>query len=591
MTVVECMEKNKSNNINNIKNQKYSQIRPINDKNKENNEKLGKITLTTYQIKNNYNLNCVNKLLGGFLKNINQSPIPNLFYHFYTDFSYLYLSYLLRYNRGLHLENSLNNILLVSDTIPKKRKLIQSISNINKLNDKKNDIINVCSMTDLFIQEYLKKILNFLYPLTYNSIRTYFCNEYFESTICNHFKIPSLDNTKMNTDMTYLVLVYLIIFTFKNKDSDITLTDSRVNNFFNGADNPFFTLLENLFTEFNFNEKYKGSTLDINDQKNFIRGRIFSIYSYMYPPAKINGNLPRIVDTVDANRGTIEDYNTNPSIIIWDQVYFFANANDAGNRTWILSRVYGNYNDNNRLKMNWKLDVLPDGRFYNIKPYVVGEPLDGYTPYTFCYDGTNDRWGWYSSVTNEGVPEGQELSIQTDEGTYFYRYNNYWGWFDINNKKIPQEPRYKNMSRSLNRDRELEPSGNTFLYLQPKYRYIPQKFRMLFILATIVEFLKSGNELNENTQIRSFRRNLFYRDNGYQGRDTGLLTNAGYQLNTPISNANLTQNFPLVSKYMEIIGNYINNIIPTNYDIITKNIINYVREISNQINDYPMQTQ
>ena len=169
---------------------------------------------------------------------------------------------------------------------------------------------------------------------------------------------------------------------------------------------------------------------------------------------------------------------------------------------------------------------------------------------------------------------------------------------DINNKKIPQEPRYKNMRGPLNPDRKLEPSGNTFLYLQPKYRYIPQKFRMLFILATIVEFLKSGNELSENTNIQSFRRNLFYRNNNYQGTNEGLLRDqAGAPLggggvaDTPISNDNLNQNFPLVSKYKEIIGNYINNNNLSNYDNITKNIINYVREISNQINDYPMQTQ
>lgn len=571
---------------------KYDSMKPIQQTN--NTIKAVKI------IKRNFNnSSCINKLLGGFLDNISQSPLQYLFYHFYTYFSYLYISYILRYNKGLDVEHDLSDILLSSFTIEDKKLKIQRNEKIQKLNSNdRTKIIEVACMKDILIQENLKKILSYLDFPTYYLIYKYFCNQNFKTTICNHFSIPSLETKQTDTNITYLVLAYLIIFTFKYKDEDFNLQTSSP--LFNDRANPLFNKIEALFIEYKFYEAYPGTPIGLDDQKIKIMAEISTIFYYMFPPAKINGEdnfifkgTPTFIISgpegggINVNRiqrGEIIDFTGNvvdrPKFIDNERrrYYYFAvklNRNRWFTNFWFISQAR-NYNENSRFRMYFKFTQMDGGYFYEVvdcPPNVppVNRP-PGYTQYTFAYDRNTHEWGWYTAVHDNGVPNGERLYVEIESEKYYYKYHNNWGWFSENNTRLPENGNfvYRVDPAHKNRSIRLQPSGETNLILQPRYIPIPKEYRSLLIFAAILEFVKDEKTINPRLYLESFQYNNFFGNTNF------------------VTDNDIEQYFPLLHIYKKIVNSCINGPIPLEFSPITKEVIKFINKDSDIIHNYSL---
>lgn len=564
-------------------------------------------------IKKNYNLNCVNTLLGGFLENISQSPVQYLFYHFYTYFSYLYISYLVRYNKGItDLENDLSEILLSSLTIEEKKYKLQNNPKVKKLGDIKERIIKVACMQDGDIQENLKQILSYLDFMTYTAIRNYFCNDYFRNSICNHFQIPKLDKTN-GKNLTYLVLSYLIIFTFKNKDEEFNLGDTCVDFRTDAGNATLKPKIDELFTEYKFDAASIecGALVDLDLQKYRIIEQISAIFYYKFPPAKIEGETNFIGTGTGAGNFTVmnpNQYNIPAANNVAGQIFdfsanrpryrdsrnrefFYFASLDAGHLDlWYLSlgRNYATVTD--RLRMYFKFCTTESGYYYQVLDCIptpaahgvaaadCGDPGNGYTQYTLAYNRNDHEWGWYTAVGNDGTPTGDRLSVEIENVIYYYKYYNSWGWYSLDNTRLDENGNfmYRQDPDNTPRNIKLEPSGVNNLILQPRYITIPKQFRSLLIFATIIEFLKNKKEINSTVdpgRVRSFRYNRFFQTNGHVNiRD----------------NNEIRDNFPLIDIYTKIVNNCINDPIPQDYDDITKNILKFIRENNNIIHNYSL---
>ena len=619
----QCMA---ADSILNGENNKYDSITPVNQTNKT--------IIKVKKIQNSYHSSCINKLLGGFLENISQSPLQYLFYHFYTYFSYLYISYLLRYNKGLDVEHDLSDILLSSFTIEDKKFKIQRNDKIQKLNlNRRTKIIDVACMKDILIQENLKKILSYLDPITYNFIYKYFCNENFKTTICDHFSIPNVDRPKPDTDITYLVLAYLIIFTFKYKDEDFNLQTSCP--LFNNRANPLFDKIDGLFLDYKFYEAYPGPPRTPNDpqvslnlQKIKIMEEISTIFYYMFPPAKINGEddfiKKRADDFIisgpdganlrvnDIQRGQIIDFTGNevdrPKFIDNERrTYFYFAAQVTGRNTtggniwtsgyWYISQSRINDPDD-RFRMYFKFTQMDGGYFYEVvdcppvnpppgNPPPVNPPPGnpppvntppGYRQYTFAYDRNTHEWGWYTVVGHNGVPNGERLNVEIDSIKYYYKYHNNWGWFSEDNTRLPEngnfmyrvDPAYRN--RSI----RLQPSGETNLILQPRYIPIPKEYRSLLIFAAILEFVKDEKIINPIGHLQSFQYNYFFSN-----------INPNFNDHPDTDNV-IEQIFPLLHIYKKIVSSCINGPIPLEFSPITKEVIKFINKDSDIIHNYSL---
>ena len=593
----QCMEKSNSNSDSN-----YDSITPVNQTNKT--------IIKVKKIQNGYHSSCIHKLLGGFLENISQSPLQYLFYHFYTYFSYLYILYLLRYNKGLDVELDLSDILLSSFTIEDKKLKIQRNEKIQKLNSNdRTKIIEVACMKDILIQENLKKILSYLDPITYNLIYKYFCNENFKATICNHFSIPNVDRPKSDTDITYLVLAYLIIFTFKYKDEDFN-PENGSTNFEN--DGIFYEKIDGLFDDYKFYEAYPGPPTTLNQQKIKIMEEISTIFYYLFPPSKINGEDNFIfkgtptfiisgpggtgINVQQIQRGQIIDFSGNevyrPKFIDNQrrEYYYFA-SQEGQNNSWDLglwfisnSDTGRTYEAHNRFRMYFKFTQMDGGYFYEVVdcPPVNPPPVNpppGYTQYTFAYDRNRHEWGWYTAVHDNGVPNGERLYVEIDSIKYYYKYHNNWGWFSEDNTRLPEngnfmyrvDPAYRN--RSI----RLQPSGETNLILQPRYIPIPKEYRSLLIFAAILEFVKDEKTINDAEHLQSFQYNYFFRQ-----------PLGGGNANVPETDNDIEQFFPLLHIYKKIVNSCINGPIPLEFSPITKEVIKFINKDSDIIHNYSL---
>ena len=590
----QCMA---ADSILNGENNNYDSMKPIQQTN--NTIKAVKI------IKRNYNSSCINKLLGGFLENISQSPLQYLFYHFYTYFSYLYILYLLRYNKGLDIENDLSNILLSSFTIEDKKSKLERNNEFQKLNSKnRTQIINIACMRDSCIEENLKKILSYLNPITYNLIYKYFCNENFKATICNHFSIPNIDRSKPDTDITYLVLAYLIIFTFKYKDEDFNPERGSTNFENNGI---FYEKIDGLFLDYKFYEAYPGpprgadAAASLTEQKRKIREEISTIFYYMFPPSKINGEDNFIkkragdfpcgdpqnfnVPDNNADLGQVVDFQnrqSRPKFIDNQRREYYYFAAQAGPRLnlWFIS-LDRNYNDYSRFRMYFKFTQMDGGYFYEVvdcPPENPGPPAPlGYTQYTFAYDINTHEWGWYTQVGNDGVPtvNSQRLYVEIDSIKYYYKYHKNWGWFSENNVQLPEngnftyrvDPAYKNNSSRL------QPTGGNNLILHPRYIPIPKKYRSLLIFVTILEFVKDEKSIVPNQRLQSSLYNYF---------------SSNANMTNPVADNVIEQNFPLLHIYRKIVNSCINGPIPLEFSPITKEVITFINRDSDIIHNYSL---
>ena len=579
----QCMEKSNSNSYSN-----YNSITPVNQTNKT--------IKVVKKIQRSYNSSCIHKLLGGFLENISQSPLQYLFYHFYTYFSYLFILYILRYNKGLDVEHDLSDILLSSLTIQDKKSKLERNNKLQKLNlYRRTKIIDVACMKDILIQENLKKILSYLDPITYNFIYKYFCNENFKTTICDHFSIPNVDRPKSDTDITYLVLAYLIIFTFKYKDEDFNTENGSTD--FSNVNSIFYEKINGLFADYKFYEAYPGPPDVLGEQKKKIREEISTIFYYMFPPAKINGEDNFIKKTAgdfncgEPDTGIVIDNNNNPIGKVIDfqtiesrpkyrEYYYFAaegnNNNPLAPGIWFLSSGRNYSEATVRFRINFKFSQVDEGYFYqvlNCPPGYTRPP--SYTEYTLAYDTVTHEWGWYTAVRDNGVPNGERLYVEIDSIKYYYKYHNNWGWFSEDNTRLPEngnfmyrvDPAYRN--RSI----RLQPSGENNLILKPRYIPIPKKYRPLLIFAAILEFVKDEKTINLTQNLQSFQYNYFFSNTNF---------------NNPVNNNTIEQNFPLLHIYIKIVNSCINGPIPLEFTEITKEVIKFINKDSNIIHNYSL---